>query len=272
MSSGLVSELHQKLAGSFKNWLVLLGGSHFFKEETQDSDIDFYLLLPWWQMFNYKKIKIKLKKILTTVNNAHCMLVVTVFNKPLSLYYIKGVDINNRVCGYGSTHRFIRNSIKMALFNYLRSQVLTDNAWRNFKKSFKQLATHQILQNSPQTRGDLFSFQFINDNKDKLSPRLANILPDLQNQNPPPNFFTLKPLLLQELLISAKKFLGQEKFSLSTYFTFNILMFFRRRKLILNADPDIIVTAQLVDALTNSTDLNIHYEQINQTILPVIII
>ena len=116
-SPAIISQIHSELQALNSSALVLLGGSYLYGEAGEESDVDFYLICPWWQLFflqSYKKLMSELRKKFPNV--VFSLMVVPRWLKHHG-YYIYGRDTSGKIHTWGvPTSVLVRNCLKLADF------------------------------------------------------------------------------------------------------------------------------------------------------------
>ncbi len=252
-----ISQIHHKLQALDPSALVLLGGSYLYGEAGEESDVDFYLICPLWQLFflkPYKNLVGDLRKRFPDVDFS--LMVVPRWLREHG-YYIYGQDVNGKIHSWAvPTSVLVRNCLKLAYFNFLRSKVEYKGIERNIAKTKKQLAVaYMATTGKIDFNKAIFSREYIQSHEASIS-RLGGVGVGEDN-------------LSQALQQACHQLLSYLTFSWSNYLLYNVRFLLRGNPLFLFKNPDKMIVKRLADGLHGGEDYKKLYQEIKEIIFPV---
>lgn len=282
-SHELISEIHHHLQKAFPHNTILLGGSYLYGEATEDSDIDFYAICQWRDIFGFASYRQKIEKLkdeFFTVRWNVTIVPQALYNQ--GWYYVYGREITGKIQQSAIYHKLIiRNSLKLAFFHYLSSFSTTSNREHQKKlvKSAQQLAAALLFFEK------IFSFKpfFSTTN---LIKQLGNI----RSLNTAPLVELLRSKLektelteerlrylssqLSSVLLRAKEELGEiwNQFSWVNYCLYNARFILKGNPLFLFTNPDKMVLQKLTTAVQNKSTAAGVIASLKEIVFPVIVV
>ena len=255
-SPDTIREIHQSLQALDPSALVLLGGSYLYGEAGEESDVDFYLVCSLWRLFflrPYKKLMSELRKKFPYVDFS--LMVVPRWLKRHG-YYIYGQDVMGKIHSWAVPMAvLVRNCLKLAFFNFLRSKVEYKGKERNIAKTKKQLAVAYLAAiGEIDFSKPIFSWQYIHSHA-------------VISSGVPSNSGRVE----KSLGLAAKQFLSYFSFSWSNYLFYNVRFLLRGNPLFLFKNPDKMIIKRLKEGFDNNEDPASLYKEIKEIIFPVII-
>jgi hypothetical protein len=247
-SEQTIAQIHRDLQALDLSALVLLGGSYVYGEAGEESDVDFYWLCPSWRVFFLFKLKKKVKELRGQYPDIDFSVMIVPQWLRRHGYYIYGQDVNEKIFTWGLPFpTLIRNCLKLAYYNHLRSIVEPKGKERNIQKTRKQLAVAELArQGKIDFNRPIFSWNYINE-------RL--------NAN-------------QQLTLDGahSRFQSYFTFSFSNYLLYNVRFLLRGNPLFLLKNPDKMIIKQLKESFDKQEDPVKLYNEIKEIIFPVIIL
>ncbi|MBI5729313.1 MAG: nucleotidyltransferase domain-containing protein [Candidatus Magasanikbacteria bacterium] len=280
LTSQAVKAVHQALQAIFSDSVVLLGGSYWTGEATDTSDLDFYILRPFWHFFVYKwhlpaVEKLKRDHSGVTIN---CMVVPRFFYER-GWYFVAGETVNGEIWQSPLNTKIVfRSAIKLTYWNYILFLTAAEPAEKQF--ALTKMAQHLTVARVVLTPAELPA-------NGLTASFLIECLPTDQVWNPVRNLLLAKQtgqlfpvseleafstglFLLAERLFADNP--GYWGFSWVNYIIYNSKFFRHKNTLFLFKNPDKMIVDCLREGLKNQTDLGRLREEMRTIIFPVIMI
>ncbi len=284
-TSVTIKQLHHALQALDPSALVLLGGSYLYDEAVEESDVDFYFIIPSWKIFFLKKFK----KIIQNLKQRFSGVNFSVMIVPQWLrrhgYYIYGKDVSGKIHTWElPISILIRNCLKLAYFNYLRSMVEPKNKERNVQKVKKQLAVAELAaQGKVDFKEPIFSWKYIKRHLvssviSTVATKGSEVEKSLDcSDSQIKGFldcgfaFARNDNANDGLRQVHGQFLPYFNFSLSNYLLYNIRFLLKGNPLFLFSNPDKMVLEKMVIGIEHEEKLPELYKEIKRIVFPVII-
>ncbi|MSU75659.1 MAG: hypothetical protein EXS55_04050 [Candidatus Magasanikbacteria bacterium] len=279
-----ISQIHSQLQALDPSALVLLGGSYLYGEAGEESDVDFYFVCPNWRIFFLKR----LKKLINDLKQRFSEVDFTVMIVPRWLrhdgYGIYGRDTRGKIHSWAlPIPTLIRNCLKLAYFNYLRSIVEPTRKDRNRLKVKKQLAVAQLAaEGKIDFNQPIFSWRHIQNHRAQNTPTSVLPLSGGGNDSPSPfrggaggGVFGVSEgaeSLVEQLDQAFHQLLPHFTFSWPNYLLYNVKFLLRGNPLFLFKNPDKMIIERLKEGFDKKEDPVSLYREIKEIIFPVIIL
>ena len=140
-TSEFVRSTHEELQNLLPGARVLLGGSYLHSEATDDSDLDFFVIAPIW---NLLRLRQALKKYRIDGKNRrmHILLVPRSLSW-LGVYSLYGRDVRGKIYkGHADQRTMIATSLRLAYYFFLLAREKNDD--HLFKKARQQAAITKL--------------------------------------------------------------------------------------------------------------------------------
>lgn len=276
----LLRELHTKLQSLDPRITLLLGGSYAYGEAHEDSDVDFYAVLPWTKLLSYHGLKHKIQNLKDSYFGVRfSVMIVPRFFFERGWFYVHGHD----ECGdiHASpinTRSIIRHSLKLALFHYFLFLISPDRSRkiRELLKIAKLSAVLRVLTKTIYIFQPLFSVATLSQH---LDPKNNSIDKTIMEALQKGREFSSEELsssaaVLYEYL---KTFYTENKhhfrFSLLNSLVYALQGIRHRSSLFWTSNPDTMVINYLLDTIENKREnLKEEEKKITTIIFPVLII
>lgn len=276
-----VKEIQRALQAIFSDSIVLFGGSYWTGEAGASSDLDFYILRPFFSFFAYRRslaAVAELKKRLGGIS-INCLVMPRFFYER-GWYFVAGETEDGRVVQSPLNAKIIfRTAIKLAYWNYLLSLLAEDTTVQQFTlaKMAQHLAVARtiVLHHPPDQRG--FSTQFLLEQAAPFAGDWNSVQSLLKaKQQGEAIAEALLPGLAAACLRAADELYRAGarywRFSLINYCIYNSKFLHRKNPLFLFNNPDKIIVDRLRSALNRHADLTRLREEMRTIVFPVIMI
>lgn len=243
-TSEFVRSTHEELQNLLPGTRVLLGGSYLHSEATDDSDLDFFVIAPIW---NLLRLRQALKKYRIDGKNRriHILLVPRSLSW-LGVYSLYGRDVRGKIYkGYADQRTMIATSLRLAYYFYLLAREKNDE--QLFKKARQQAAITKLCVVGvwPPFTKQAIATQF---------EAGSNSLVDF-------------PQVLAEIDRVAQPFLA---FNWRVWLLYNIMYIHRNDWLFLFKNPDTLVRSALQKSVTEPETWSLVKDWVVRYVFPVI--
>jgi len=281
-SPELIKKIHTELQAAFPKNLVLLGGSYLYGEANEDSDLDFYIICPLWQIFFLSQLKTfppSMHEKYPAVEMSITIIPQIFFDH--GWYYVYGRDTKEQIRRSTiNTVAVMRNCLKLALYHYLKLCVKIDHKERRqaLFKIAQQLSAIKFLQTKFPTQESPFSSKILSDylektGEQKLAPLLYILKNKIQNNVPTDEQTTHYRQALEGLLtsIGSELRLCVNQFSFINYIIYNVHFLRKGKPLFLFQNPDRMILRKMLAGITREEGRLELYKEMKQIVFPVII-
>lgn len=276
-SSALINSLHQELQRNFPRGKLLLGGSYFYGEADDQSDLDFYYLSSVTALFLAKKIKQQVQSIRQKFPGVRFSLMLVpdwLFRR--GWYFIDGKDLAKE--RYTSPLRpdvIIRNSLKFALWYLLNSKIASAPALiiGDLRKAAHQLAAALLVLGRLNTRAPFAQAEQARLLAQALPAGDYRLLQVLRRQELAADSIPEYQARLQAVILKTEKPAENYwRLAWRNYLLYNLWFGRRGLALFLTTNPDKLVRERLVAACSLAKPaLEQELAVLKQIIFPVII-
>ena len=265
-----VSAIHRELQTLCKKSLVLLGGSYWYGGAKDNSDLDFYLILPWWQWLKYHILKNNLFKFKNHYPLATIMIIPKILYK-IRWYYVIGRDTQgNTYCQYNRGF-FLRQTLKLAWQSYVTFKKSGEQA--NLFKCAQGMAGAHVVFNKQEIQPIMKPQNLTSALISSQAPEFLKTVLHGKYQNikilKETDIKTVQEQCLQLLTNLTNRFLKITKFSILSYLVYNIRFISRANFSFIFGDPDLNILKLCLNKFTNMETL---YIKLKTAAFPVIVI
>ena len=270
LSREFLHALHNELQALTGKCPVLLGGSYVYGEPTDHSDVDFFVLVPWYRLFSFRRVirdwKMKYPAILINIMIVQKM----AFN--LGWYYVYGRDSAGRLVR-APIHKqmMVMSALKLAYYNFLRFAASGDQKEKSLsqeKIAQKIAIIYTIVEHTGPTP-PLATSRLIHYIPTDLEWVRASLVAK-QKGNP------ILPISETTIIETLDRVFHHSRpyrcFSPATYLIYNLKFLPRGKTLFLWHNPDTMILQKIRRAIEKKSDLRQLLTELTPLIFPVIII
>lgn len=275
-----IKKIHQQLIAIYPHCLVLLGGSYFYGEATENSDLDFYIVSSVWEFFKHTRSK-RLASEIRVQNPRLQIIFIPKICFKYGWYYVCGQDIEGRTCISKINKKIIfRNSLKLAYYHYLKYLIAdtgSEKHWQIYKSA--QQISFAINIISGHARADaVFSLKNLESGLNALLPEQAKVLTEIfydrANSEWGSNNIAIGGRELRKIIdqiYNSRKSLL--RFSLFNYLFYNLKFIKRLNFTFLFRNPDKWILKKITNCLASpSCNIRELSLKLDEVIFPVFIV
>lgn len=263
--------LQRELAEAAPGGTVLLGGSYAYGEATSTSDVDFYIICPWYKLFSYHTSVRAWKK--SHSNLQITVMVVPSFALVSGWYYVYGETVEGQVItSFFNKNSIITSALILGYFYWLKYHVATTQEEKTLavvslakKISFIDTACNYSKNDTP-----ALCWSMMRRSVSKSSPWAHTILQARMDG-------TLKDQVMPEDMLQTLSKLYEDnkehvRFSLTAYLAYNALAIRHGKWLFLFGNPATIILLKIRRGLENNVEPSKLYEEVQSIIYPSVVL